>query len=75
MTPLFLKKVGLSFARYFVASFLTGIVSVGLDLIDSGDVSAARAAVLALIGGAVAAGLRAVQALVTNLETPPELKQ
>lgn len=69
-TPLFWKKIGLSFARAFIAFFVLGVVGA-YDSFVTGDVEAGKAAAVALITGAVAAGLRAAQALFTTLETPP----
>lgn len=69
MTPLFWKKVGLSFLRAFVVFFVLGVIPVW-DEIVGGDWDAAKAALIALIGGAGTAALRAIQALFTNLETP-----
>ena len=73
MTPLFLKKVGLEFGRTFVIVFVLGLLPVWDNLVNW-DPNALKAATLALIAAAGTAGIRAVQALVTQLETPPELK-
>lgn len=69
-TTFFWKKVALSFVRAFVPFFVLGILPVW-DSIVAGDWDVAGAAVIALIGAAVTAGVRAVQALFTNLETDP----
>lgn len=66
---LFWKKVGLSFVRAFVPFFILGILPVW-DSIVAGDWDAGKAALLALIGAAVTAGIRAAQALFTTAETP-----
>ena len=73
MTPLFFKKVGLEFARTFVIVFVLGILPVWDNLVNW-DPNAAKVAILAVIASAGTAGIRAVQALFTQLETPPELK-
>jgi hypothetical protein len=70
-TPLFWKKVGLSFARAFIPVFFLGLGGV-YDAVSSGDVSAAKSALIALAVAAGAAALRAAQALFTTLETPPD---
>ena len=67
--PLFWKKIALSFARAFVSFFVLGAVGAYNGFV-TGDIHAGKAAVIALITGAVAAGLRAAQALFTTLETP-----
>lgn len=72
-TPLFWKKVGLEFARTFVVVFILGAATV-TDQVVGGDWNAGKSALIALIAAAVTAGLRAAQALFTQLETPPELK-
>lgn len=72
-TPLFWKRVGLSFARAFIPFLILGLVGAW-DSFVTGDVEAGKAAVIALISGAVTAGLRAIQALFTTLETDPALK-
>jgi len=61
----FVKKVALSFARAFLATFLVGAVG----LAQSPDFSSARAAGIALVVGAVTAGIRAVQAIVEGSPT------
>lgn len=71
MTTLFWKKVGLSFLRAFVSFFVLGVAGVW-DAIAAGNWSAGKSAIIALIGAAVAAGIRAAQAAFTTLETPPE---
>lgn len=71
LTPFFWKKVGLSFVRAFVPFFILGVIPVW-DSIAAGDWNAAKAALIALIGAAVTAGLRAAQALFTTLETDEE---
>ncbi len=73
-TELFWRKVGLEFGRTFIVFFILGLIPV-LDVVADGNWSVAQAALVALIGGAANAGLRAAQALFTQLETPPELKQ
>ena len=67
--PLFWRKIALSFARAFVSFFVLGIVGA-YDSFVTGDLASGKSAVIALITGAVAAGLRAGQALFTTLETP-----
>jgi len=56
----FVKKVALSFARAFLATFLVGAVGIA----SSPDFSTAKAALIALVVAAITAGLRAVQAIV-----------
>lgn len=73
-TLLFWKKVGLSFARAFVPTLILGLAGV-FDHVADGDLDGGKAALVALIVAAITAGLRAAQALFTQLETPPELKQ
>jgi hypothetical protein len=67
-TPYFWKKCGLSFARAFIPAFILGVLPVW-DAVAAGDWNAGKAALLALITGAGTAGIRALQALFTNLET------
>ena len=75
MNTLFFKKVGLSFARAFVAVFALGITGVFSSLGESGtDFSTGKEALVALIVAAIAAGLRAAQALFTTLESPTPTK-
>lgn len=74
MGTLFWKRVSLSFARAFATTFVLGLVGVVESVSGEGgafDLSAGRAAAVALVVGGVTAGLRAVQVLFTNLETPP----
>jgi hypothetical protein len=66
-TPVFWKKIGLSFARAFIATFVLG-VGGAFDAVASGDTNAARSAAVALVVAGVTAGIRAAQALFTNLE-------
>lgn len=66
----FAKKVGLSFARAFVATFALGATGV-VDAVGSGDLTAARAALVALVLAGVTAGLRAAQVYLTTWESPP----
>ena len=68
-TGLFWKKVLLSFARAFVPFFVLGLAGAW-DSFVTGDLAAGKSAVIALVTGAITAGLRAAQALFTNLETP-----
>jgi len=56
----FVKKIALSFARAFLATLLVGAVGIA----QSPDFSTAKAAGIALVVGALTAGLRAVQAIV-----------
>jgi predicted ABC-type exoprotein transport system permease subunit len=70
MTPLFFKKVGLSFARTFLIVFVLGLIPVW-DNVVNWDPNASKAALLAVIAAAGTAGIRAAQALFTTLETPP----
>lgn len=69
-TSLFWRKVGLSFLRAFVPFFILGVIPLW-DEVVAGDWNTARAALIALIGASVTAGIRALQALFTTLETPP----
>lgn len=64
----FVKKVALSFVRAFLSFFFVGAVGVA----SSPDFSTAKAALIALVAGAITAGLRAVQAVVEG--TPPARK-
>lgn len=68
MNKLFLKKVGLSFARAFLAVFIPGIFTV-YDPLVKGDLGAVRSALIALAVASFAAVLRAAQALWTEWET------
>jgi len=70
MGLLFWKKVGLSFLRAFVVFFVLGVIPLW-DQIVAGDWDAGKAALIALVGGAGTAGLRAIQALFTTFESPP----
>lgn len=65
----FWKKVGLDFARTFVPTFILGVLPVW-DAIVSGDWDAGKAAGLAAVAAAGSAGIRAVQARFTTLESP-----
>jgi hypothetical protein len=67
---LFWKKVLLEFARTFIPFFILGLAGAW-DSFVTGDLESGKAAVVALITGGIAAGLRAIQALFTNFETPP----
>jgi hypothetical protein len=60
LSETFVKKLALSFVRAFAATFLVGAVGIA----SSPDFSAAKAALIALVVGAITAGLRAVQAIV-----------
>jgi hypothetical protein len=64
---IFWRKVALSFIRAFIPFFFLGLAGVWDD-VAAGDWNASKSAIVALIGGAVTAGLRAIQALFTNLE-------
>lgn len=68
MSAYFFKKVALSFLRAFIPVFALGLTPVA-DSVTAGDVSTARAAIVAAACAAGAAGLRAAQALFTTLET------
>lgn len=68
MNAYFWKKIGLSFARAFLAAFVIGLTPAA-DAIASGDWNTARAAIVACALAGGAAVLRALQALGTNLET------
>jgi hypothetical protein len=57
MTPVFLKRVALSFVRAFAASLLV----FGIGLAQAPEWSFSKAAGVAAILAAVTAGLRAVQ--------------
>lgn len=70
LTPLFWRKVGLSFVRAFIPTFILGIGSA-YSAFGEGDLSGAKASLIALVVAAGAAGLRAAQALFTTLESPP----
>ncbi len=71
MGKLFWKKVGLSFLRAFVATFAIGITGVFASLGEQGsNFGAGKTALIALVVAAIAAGLRAAQALFTTAETP-----
>jgi hypothetical protein len=72
MGLLFWKRVGMSFLRAFVGAFALGITGVFGSLGEAGsDFTAGKSALIALIVAAIAAGLRAAQALFTTIETPP----
>lgn len=62
--PVFWKKVGLSFVRAFLGAFI--ILAPGIWLAP--DLNAAKAAGVAAILAGLTAGVRALQALFTNLE-------
>lgn len=64
-SAVFVKKVALSFARAFLATFIVGAAGVA----SSPNFTTAKAALIALVVAAITAGLRAVQALVEG--TPP----
>jgi hypothetical protein len=70
-TNLFWRKVGLDFARTFVATFLVAVLPVW-EAIAAGDWNAGKAAGLAAVASAVSASIRAAQARFTQLETPTE---
>ena len=58
-----LKAVGLSFLRAFIAVFIVGLAGV----VNAADWNAAKAALVALVVASITAGIRACQALFTNL--------
>jgi hypothetical protein len=66
----FFKAVGLSFARAFIAVFALGILSVYSAVLpgESIDYDAGKTALIALVTAAGAAGIKAMQALFTNLD-------
>lgn len=68
LTKLFWKKVGLSFIRAFIPTFLFGVLPVWNSIVQ-GDWTVAKAAFLALIAASVTAGFRAAQAMYTTLES------
>ena len=81
-TKFFWRKVGLEFARTFVAVFALGSLgALGLiaeaatdGTVTLDELGVAGSAVVAAGGGALAAAVRAAQALFTRAETPPQLK-
>lgn len=73
LTPLFWKRVGLSFVRAFIPVFILGVIPLW-DQIVAGDWDAGKSALIALISGAVTAGIRAAQIFFTTVETDPRLK-
>ena len=62
--PVWFKKVGLSFVRAFVGTFIAGLVGV----LAVPDWEAGKAALVALSVAALTAGIRAIQAWFTHLE-------
>lgn len=65
----FWRKVALSFLRAFVAVFVLGLTGVVDALGPEGtDWNAAKSALVALVLAGLTAGVRALQALFTNLE-------
>jgi hypothetical protein len=62
--PIFFKKVALSFIRAFLAAFVTGLAGV----LAAPNWGAGKAALVAVSIAAVTAGIRAIQAIFTDLE-------
>lgn len=67
----FVRRVGMSFLRAFVVTFVLGLTdvisAVGPNATEWG---AGKAALVALVVASVTAGVRAIQALTTTIETP-----
>ena len=68
MNKLFLKKIGLSFARAFLGVLIPGLAGVYSSFV-SGDVPAARAALIALVAAGGAAVLKSAQIAWTTWES------
>ena len=68
---LFWKKVGLDFARTFLAFLVPGLATVYNTFVDAG-IDAGQVALMALVVASFSASLRGVQAALTTWESPPE---
>ena len=68
-TTYFWKKLFLEFARAGIGATVAGLLAALTPLLTNGDVKTTGVAIAALIGTAVASGLRALQAAFSNLET------
>ena len=65
LSAAFVKKLALSFARAFFATLIVGAAGVA----SSPNFSTAKAALIALVVGAITAGFRAAQAIVEGDST------
>ena len=68
MNAYFFRKLALSFGRAFLGALIPGLVALQLP-ISTGSIDEIELALFAVLAASVTAGFRAVQALVTNLET------
>ena len=68
MNALAVKKIGLSFARAFLGAFVPGLAGVYSSFV-SGDVPAAKAALIALVAAGGAAVLKSAQIAWTTWES------
>jgi hypothetical protein len=80
LTGLFWRRIGLSFARAFIAALIAQAAVIWSGLAENVadgtvDWNAGAALIFAAISGACAAGIRAAQAKGTQLETDPRLKK
>jgi hypothetical protein len=61
----------LSFVRAFVGVLVPGLIALALNLNATHNLDAAKVALFALVGGAVAAGIRVVQSMWGNAPGAP----